>query len=164
MYGKILVPVDGSETSTAGLDEAIQLAKRLGSELCLMNGVNELAMDYIYAPGIYADDLYETLRKQGKTVLDTAEATARQQGLKPSRVMIETIGGEAADRILEQAQGWHADLIVMGTHGRRGLSRLAMGSDAELVVRGCHVPVLLIRGHSAVGVSAATAPNAAAAA
>jgi len=51
--------------------------------------------------------------------------------------------------ILEQAKGWHADVIVMGTHGRRGIFRLAMGSDAEQVVRGATVPVLLVRGQAA---------------
>ena len=59
--------------------------------------------------------------------------------------MLESIGGVPADFILAQAKGWRADLIVMGTHGRRGLVRLALGSNADLVVRGATVPVMLIR-------------------
>ncbi len=59
--------------------------------------------------------------------------------------MLESIGGVAADFILAQAKEWKADLIVMGTHGRRGLMRLALGSNADLVVRGAAVPVMLIR-------------------
>jgi len=59
-------------------------------------------------------------------------------------VLLESIGGPAADLILAQAKEWPADLIVMGTHGRRGLRRLAMGSDAEGVIRGAPVPVLLV--------------------
>jgi nucleotide-binding universal stress UspA family protein len=60
-------------------------------------------------------------------------------------VLLESIGGPAADFIIAQAKQWPADLIVMGTHGRRGLARLAMGSDAEQVVRAMTVPVLLVR-------------------
>jgi nucleotide-binding universal stress UspA family protein len=60
-------------------------------------------------------------------------------------LLIESIGAVAAELILAQAKQWQADLIVMGTHGRRGLARLAMGSDSEQVVRGATVPVTLVR-------------------
>ena len=59
--------------------------------------------------------------------------------------MLESIGAPAADFIVAQAKQWPADLIVMGTHGRRGFARLAMGSDAEYVIRMAPVPVLLLR-------------------
>jgi nucleotide-binding universal stress UspA family protein len=59
--------------------------------------------------------------------------------------MIESFGGRAADFIVQQANKWGADLIVLGTHGRRGVKRLVMGSDAEQVVRTTRVPVLLVR-------------------
>jgi nucleotide-binding universal stress UspA family protein len=59
--------------------------------------------------------------------------------------MIESFGGRAADFIVEQARKWRADLIVLGTHGRRGVRRLVMGSDAEQVIRATRVPVLLVR-------------------
>jgi nucleotide-binding universal stress UspA family protein len=61
-------------------------------------------------------------------------------------VLIESIGGVAADLILAQVKVWQPDLIVMGTHGRRGLVRLALGSDAEQVVRAAGVPVMLVCG------------------
>lgn len=149
MYSKILVPVDGSETSTAGLNEAVQLAKIHGSQLCLMHIVNEFVLNYTYAPGQFSENLFESLRKGGKEVLDAAEKIVLAQGIRPTRVMVESIGGVAADLILEQAKEWHADLIVMGTHGRRGILRLAMGSDAEQVVRAATVPVMLVRGQAA---------------
>jgi nucleotide-binding universal stress UspA family protein len=145
MYGKILVPVDGSETSTLGLNEAIKIAKTQGSQLRLVHIVNEYILDCTYSAGIYATSLIESLRNQGQTVLDLAEAAALRQGLKPECVLLESIGGRAADLILAQAQGWPADLIVMGTHGRRGLVRIALGSDAEAVVHGATVPVLVVR-------------------
>ena len=145
MYSKILVPVDGSEPSTQGLNEAIQLARIHGSQLCLMHVVNEFVLDYTFEPGLYSENLFAEMRRRGKEILDAAGKIVVSQGIKPSCVMVESIGGIAADLILEQAKQWHADLIVMGTHGRRGILRVAMGSNAEQVVRAATVPVLLIR-------------------
>ena len=144
MYGKILVPVDGSETSACGLDEAIKIAAKLGSRIRLVHIVNEL----IFAGGdgvMYATDLMVSLRNAGKSLLAQAVAQVRRHGVEADSVMIESMGASAADFIVEQALLWSADLIVMGTHGRRGLVRVAMGSDAEHVVRIASVPVLLVR-------------------
>jgi nucleotide-binding universal stress UspA family protein len=146
MYGKILVPVDGSESSTFGLNEAIKIAKAQGSQLRLVHIVNEFILDYTYTPGLYVTNLIESLVKAGRAVLDGAETAAQRQGVKAECVLLESIGGAASDLILAQAKAWQADLIVMGTHGRRGLARMAMGSDAEQVVRAASVPVLLVRG------------------
>jgi nucleotide-binding universal stress UspA family protein len=144
MYGKILVPADGSEASARGLNEAIKLARKLGSRIRLVHVVNEL----IFAGGdgaTYAGDLMASLRNGGEALLAQAVAQARRQGVETDSVMIESMGASAADFIVEQARLWSADLIVMGTHGRRGLLRMAMGSDAECVVRIAAVPVLLVR-------------------
>jgi nucleotide-binding universal stress UspA family protein len=145
MYANILVPVDGSETSTNGLNEAIKIAKSQGSTLRLMHVVNELIFDYTYSPELHATNLIESLRKIGQDILDAAADLSQRQGAACETALLEAIGGPAADFILEQAAKWPADLIVMGTHGRRGLRRLAMGSDAEQVARGATVPVLLVR-------------------
>jgi nucleotide-binding universal stress UspA family protein len=164
MYSKILVPVDGSETSAAGLNEGVRLAKIHGSQLCVMHIVNEFILDCAWAAGQYTENLFDVLRQGGKKILDAAEQVALAQGIRPTRIMVESIGGVAADLILEQAKEWHADLIVMGTHGRRGIFRLAMGSDAEQVVRGATVPVMLVRGQAVTTKKPATKPTAAAAA
>jgi nucleotide-binding universal stress UspA family protein len=148
MYAKILVPVDGSETSAQGLDEAIKLAKVHGSQLLLVHVVNEYIFDITYSAAYVAQNLIDSLVKMGKGVLEAAESTAKKEGVKAESVLIESIGGVAADLILAQAKTWKADLIVMGTHGRRGFARVAMGSDAESVVRAATVPVLLVRGPS----------------
>ena len=145
MYHKILVPVDGSETSTRGLNEAIRLAKIHGGGLRLVHIVNEFILDVTYSPGLYPENLIESLRAGGKATLDAAQTAAQNAGVKSERVMLESIGGVPADFILAQAKEWKADLIVMGTHGRRGLLRLALGSNADLVVRGATMPVMLIR-------------------
>jgi nucleotide-binding universal stress UspA family protein len=145
MYKKILVPVDGSPASARGLIEAVKLAKGLNAAIRLVHIVNEFVMDTAYAPALYHERLIESLREAGRKVLQDAEASVVAQGLKPETQLLETIGGRAADAIVEEAKRQGADLIVMGTHGRRGVRRLVMGSDAEIVLRNSPVPVLLVR-------------------
>ncbi len=144
MYKKILVPIDGSDTAMAGLKEAVKLAKVHGSQVRVYHVVNEFILDYSYSSGLYATNLIEVLRESGEKTLRQAEAFVRQRGVSVDSVLQESIGGPAAALILAQARDWPADLIVMGTHGRRGLRRWALGSDAESVVRGTSVPVLLV--------------------
>jgi nucleotide-binding universal stress UspA family protein len=146
MFEKILVPIDGSETSKAGLAEAVKLAQIHTSQLRICHVVNEFILDYTYSPAVCATNLIESLQETGKKIVREAEAYAHEHDVKADSVMLESIGGPAFELILAQARDWHADLIVMGTHGRRGLRRQALGSDAENVVRGAHVPVLLVRG------------------
>jgi nucleotide-binding universal stress UspA family protein len=143
MYGNILVPVDGSETSARGLDEAIKIAGELGSRIRLVHVMNELIFGG--GEGIYASDFIVSLRNGGQSLLAQAAARVRQQCVEADTVMIESMGASAADFIVDHARLWPADLIVMGTHGRRGLVRVAMGSDAERVVRIASIPVLLVR-------------------
>jgi nucleotide-binding universal stress UspA family protein len=145
MYRKILVPVDGSDTALKGLNEAIKIAKTFGSRIFLVHIVNEFIFDYSYSPAAYAAGVIDGLRERGKTIIAGAAAVVRANGLEPSSAVLESIGGPAADAIVAQASECHADLIVMGTHGRRGLRRVALGSDAEQVVRMATVPVLLVR-------------------
>jgi nucleotide-binding universal stress UspA family protein len=146
MYKKILVPVDGSVPSMLGLAEAVKLAKSLGSTLQLVHVVNEFVMT---APGgamINVPDVIASLREGGKVILRKAEDFVREHALEPQGVLIESLGGRTADLVLEEAKKWPADLIVIGTHGRRGLHRLALGSDAEMILRSSTVPVLMVRG------------------
>jgi nucleotide-binding universal stress UspA family protein len=145
-YRKILVPVDGSPTGGAGLREAIRLAKGQEASLQLVHVV-----DYHYVvmsgleAGAYIDDLMASLRQSGRRVLQRAEELARKAGVGASSVLLESPSGPAADAIVRQAKKWKADLIVLGTHGRRGMRRMLMGSDAEQVVRSSPVPVMLVR-------------------
>jgi nucleotide-binding universal stress UspA family protein len=149
MYKRILVPIDGSPTSTLGLNEAIKLAKDQGAKLRLFHLVDEyVAVSGADGTALYAGDLFEVLRQSGKKIIEKAEALARRNGLTPESVMLESFGGRAADFIVQQANKWGADLIVLGTHGRRGVKRLVMGSDAEQVIRTTRVPVLLVRSKS----------------
>jgi nucleotide-binding universal stress UspA family protein len=145
MYKKILVPVDGSATSLRGLDEAIGLAKTCGAMLDIVHVVNEQVFDTGYMPAPFYEQLFESQREGGRKVLAAAEDVARRHEVDFRSDLLEVVGGGAADRIVSHAKERAADVIVMGTHGRRGLRRLAMGSDAEMVVRSSPVPVLLVR-------------------
>lgn len=146
MSRRILVPIDGSPTSNRGLAEAIKLARGQKAKLCLLHVVDERSVTM--APemdGIYMDRVMNLMRESGKKVLAKAEAAARKRGIKAITILVESISRPVADLIVGQARRWGADLIVLGTHGRRGLSRLVMGSDAEGVVRTARIPVLLVR-------------------
>jgi nucleotide-binding universal stress UspA family protein len=144
-YRRILVPVDGSATSLRGLSEAIDLAKRERARICLVHVLDEFFVLAAPETAVYSDRVIETLQRGGRRVLDKAAARVRAAGLQVSSVMPETVGGRAGDEIVRQAKKLKADLIVLGTHGRRGIKRLALGSDAEQVVRNAPVPVLVVR-------------------
>jgi len=145
MYQKILVPVDGSKTAQRGLQEALKLAKALNSTIRLIHVVNEFAVIATYEGMVYSKELVDSLIQSGKKVLAQAEQDVRAAGVAVQSELVEARSGQAGTEILHDATKSKADLIVLGTHGRRGLSRLLMGSDAEQVVRQSNVPVLLVR-------------------
>jgi len=89
--------------------------------------------------------MIEMLRENGARVIDKAGAVAGKSGIKADTKTIESAGSRASAHIVAEAEQWQADLIVMGTHGLRGVSRLVMGSDAENVLRTCRVPLLLVK-------------------
>lgn len=144
-YLRILVAVDGSSAAGRGLDEAIRLARSEGARLTILHVVNEFhAYNVMEGAGLVAD-LPEQLRRAGQAIVDKAQILAKRQGVEASTVVREILSGSAAPEIVKEAKKQRADLIVLGTHGRRGMSRLVMGSDAEEVVRSAPVPVLLVR-------------------
>jgi len=89
--------------------------------------------------------LQEAVRKTGERALAQAAEKARNSGVTAQTALLEANGERVASVIDGEALNWPADLIVIGTHGRSGLSRLLLGSVAEDVVRGASVPVLLVR-------------------
>ena len=148
MYRRILVPVDGSHTSARGLEEAIRLAKDQRARLRLVHVIEEYVVvqsGALNGTAFYADDLIDLLRAEGKKIIAKASGLARKAGVKADAATFESLANRSSDCIIREAKKWHADLIVMGTHGRRGVNRLVLGSDAEIVVRTSPVPVLLVR-------------------
>lgn len=150
MFRRILVPVDGSPCANRGLRAAVELARDQKAEVVLLHVVDETvvvqslaAVDYVPEGGV--DALVAALRETGRKILARAQATLAKSGIAATTVLRETMGQPVADAIVAQARRTHADVIVLGTHGRRGLARIVMGSDAEGVVRMSPVPVLLVR-------------------
>jgi len=145
MYKRILCPIDGSQTSNCGMSEAIKLAKDQNAKLLFLH-VIDMYFPIVDATGdfnvINIDDI---LRKNGKEVLKMAKAAAKKAGIEADSEMIEAIGARVSKFVINKANTWPADLIVIGTHGLRGVERLVMGSDAETIVRTSPVPVLLVR-------------------
>jgi nucleotide-binding universal stress UspA family protein len=143
-YRRILVAVDGSAAASAGLREALRLAKREGAELCILHVVNE-SVPYTPLAGAPPINLIALLLGSGRALLKKAQTQARKQGVEATTILVETTQRDAAGTIVAQARKRRVDLIVLGTHGRRGMLRLVLGSDAEQVVRTAPVPVLLVR-------------------
>ena len=117
MYTKILVAVDGSETSARGLDEAIRLAKSLGATLRLLNVVDDRAAYTSPQAAVHSEQLLQELRDRGHAILAAAHELARRHGVEAEAKWIESAGGPAGDAIVEEARASAADLIVLGTHG-----------------------------------------------
>ena len=145
MYSHILVPIDDSAPAQRGLTEAISLARAIGSQLHMLHVVDLRALitsgaGYAPAPQLTAD-----WKAMGELLVAKAVELARLQGVAADSAVTCDPTLRVCDAILEEAKRSEAELIVMGTHGRRGLTRIALGSDAELVLRESPVPVLLVR-------------------
>lgn len=146
MYARILVPIDGSSTAQRGLDEAIALAQALGSALHVLNVVDARLLIGEVAAYMPPAQLLDDWRAAGEQLVATASEVARAKGIVADGVVRCEPGLRVCDVIVEEARASGAELVVMGTHGRRGFKRVALGSDAELVLRESPVPVLLVRG------------------
>lgn len=147
MYDHILVAVDGSETSNLALKEAIKLAKVQHSALRLVHVV-DLTLTYTDLGAPYVLDYQEAIRAAGRKVIADCSAVAQEAAIKfdTKSIEIDMLGQHIYDAIEEEVKRWPADLVVIGTHGRRGVRRWLLGSVAEGVVRVASKPVLFVRG------------------
>ena len=148
-YERILVPVDGSAASERGLEEALRLAQALGARITILHVLENPAVLASPDMAAYVPQAIDDLRVAGQQIADDAKARADAAGIACEVVLIETGGKPVYEAIVGEAKRLGADLMVLGTHGRRGLARVLMGSDAEGVVREATVPVLLVRGPEA---------------
>jgi len=145
MYKRILAPIDGSDAAQRGLQEAIALALDQQAKLRLLFVV-DASMSAIDPSAFLAyDELLGALRNTGQAVLGKGEQQALDRGAQVDTVLRETTDRRVAGTIVAEAKEADCDLIVMGTHGRRGWSHLVLGSDAEAVIKTSPVPVLLVR-------------------
>jgi nucleotide-binding universal stress UspA family protein len=144
-YHRVLCPIDGSPTAERGMREAAALARSMGAELRFFYVVEFRTSTLGDEGSMVSPQLIAEMQRWGEDVTDRALAFARDEGLGASVGCVQAIGTRVSDAILEEASRWKADLIVMGTHGRRGVRRFMLGSDAEDVSRQAGCAVLLIR-------------------
>lgn len=147
MYEKILVAYDGSETSKLALAEALKLAGLTGAQLRIVHALDIVApmgMGTTYVPA----DLIESYREDAMKRLDDARAEAKAAGVRCETELIDVqgINDSVAQCLQRCASSNGAQLVVLGTHGRRGIKRALLGSVAEQFVRSAPCPVLLVRG------------------
>jgi nucleotide-binding universal stress UspA family protein len=138
MYTKVLVAIDGSHCSDVALDEAIGLAGACGAELEIVHVIDS---------GYELAEVRAGLVRRGHELLAAAQAKAEAGNVRAHVVMVDEVLalGDVVSQIQQVVDASHAQVVVVGTHGRRGVSRLLMGSVAEGLVRQCQVPVMLVR-------------------
>lgn len=146
MYKKLLVALDGSRSADRALTQAVELARATGAhvEAIFIADSTEVAVDVGYTD---VSRIHDALLAGGRATLDAASKRMDELGIANTTQLLEqpVAPGQIAATIVTEAEAHDIDLIVLGTHGRRGLSRLVMGSVAEAVVRSTFKPVLLIR-------------------
>ncbi|HEV2702800.1 MAG TPA: universal stress protein [Steroidobacteraceae bacterium] len=145
MYSKILVPVDNSEPSKLGLAEAVKLAKALHARICLIHVVDVDTVLVFEVDAINREVIRGGLRRAGAAVLQGAYEFVRKAGVEVDTALPENWNSPVGACIVNKAREYGAELIICGTHGRRGVRRVLVGSDAEYIVRHSPVPVLLVR-------------------
>ena len=146
MYQRILVPIDGSPTSDSGLKEAISLARLTGGRLRLIHVIDNLSMTMAMGGyGAYSAEVFEGMRATGADIIEAARSAVVAAGVNVETALHDNFEGPVHELVEAEALSWPADLIVLGTHGRRGVRRMLLGSSAEYILRIATVPVLLIR-------------------
>ena len=142
MYKRILVPVDGSATSNKALTAALRLAREAGGSVRVVHAFDDLAFLTGYD---FDGSVLRAARAEADKLLSAAQDVAASAGVPVDSKLLETRGRRLGDAVADEARAWGADLVVVGTHGRRGVDRVLLGSGAEQVIRMAPVPVLAVR-------------------
>lgn len=144
MFKHILVPVDGSPTSMMAVSKAAGLAKAFGSAVTILYVIDPYPFTGVGADFAYGQAQYlSAATAEANAALDTAKKAMQEAGIEANTVVGE--GHAAQEGISRALESTGADLIVMGSHGRRGIERLVLGSVTQRVLGAVHVPVLVVR-------------------
>jgi nucleotide-binding universal stress UspA family protein len=149
MYARILIATDGSDLADRALDHALQLAKLAGSEVTIVTVTEPATViggGYATVAGGVVDPIPELIEAQDKAareLLERAAKRAADQGITAKIVLVDN--SFAAEGVVATAAQIDAELIVMGSHGRRGLNRLLLGSQTNNVLAHTNIPVLVTR-------------------
>ena len=143
MFDKILVGIDGSEVSLKALEQAVDLARQLGSEITVVSVINEMKMPFSAEFGLWARESHENLIRK---VLESLNSAIVKIGENHPNMKVEARieEGRPAKKITEIADTEGFDLIVIGRRGNGLVDRLIMGSVSSEVVRTSHTPVLIV--------------------
>ena len=148
MQKRIFVAIDSSATAQTALAHAIAMAQAMGADLCVATALDEAGLDqHGMGLGSYidVDKVKEEMRAASNSLLAQALAQATTAGCQAEVLAIESAERRLASMIVDAATTWNADLIVMGTHGRRGFERLLVGSVSEHVIRITTTSLMLVR-------------------
>jgi nucleotide-binding universal stress UspA family protein len=142
MFKHIVVALDDSDCARDALDTALAIAKESSAKLGICTIVDPIFVVGSSPPGPALDQLIRDLELEARATVDHAVERAAKEGVRASGQVRK---GVPAFSILGYAKAFHADLIVMGTHGRRGFTHFVLGSVAEVVLRESTIPVLTVR-------------------
>ncbi|WP_321788310.1 universal stress protein [Paraburkholderia sp. J94] len=150
MFSRILVALDGSQTASKALDFAIDLAHDSGSELLPLYVIDMPVLAYD-VPGFDPSIVRDAYVEKSRILSADAQNRMGRASVRgsPRTAEVELGADDIAQCIERAAADWHADLIVMGTHGRRGMQRLMLGSVAERVLRNACRPVMMVPARTA---------------
>jgi nucleotide-binding universal stress UspA family protein len=145
MYRRILVAVDGTAPSDAAFRAAIGLARLTNAAVRLVHVIGQAETLYTEAHGFDIAAVTRTQRTQAEDLLAGLARTACEAGVTVETAVLETPRQPVWETIDRECDAWQADLVVLGTHGRHGVRRMVLGSDAECVIRTSPVPVLAVK-------------------
>lgn len=148
MYKNIMLAIDGSKVSETLVDEIIKFTKGQKVNVHIVHVLDESFANSGGAPFDYIE-LIAQWREEGQAIIDNAAKIIESKTstkVETSILELKPFQGRVAEVIVEEAKKWPADLLVIGSHGRRGFSRFILGSVAENIIRIATIPVLLVRG------------------
>ena len=147
MYQRILVATDGSKLSTKAVNSAIELAALAGAELIALKVIPRYPQSYFEGSvPLSAEDVARVEQKwsdDGRSVVDAVKAAGEAQGVKVKAILAKS--DVVSDALIAAAKKHKADLIVMASHGRKGVKRLLLGSETQQVLTHSDIPVLVLR-------------------
>lgn len=144
MFSRILVPVDGSSASNQAMAKAVALAQAFKSTVTVVSVIDNYAFTGVGVDFAYGQAEYlEAATAESNHALDAARKEFEALGIPVTSALVE--GYAVYKGILDTAESTHADLIVMGSHGRKGFEKLILGSVASQVLSHAHLPVLIVR-------------------
>ncbi len=138
---KILVPTDGSDPSIRAAEYAISIAKTHEAEIVVVSVVDEVVVEQL-TKATGRESIEHELKVDAQNAVNYVVNLAEKQGIKATSLLVK---GRPYEQIVHISKGVNADIIVMGTYGRRGHERLLIGSVTERVIEYSHCPVLVVK-------------------